>query len=144
MRFFEPQPRFIFRLMAWVFFQAMVIRLQDTYGPRFFMPQRFRPHRYNYYRSLPQNGNDAMCTIDASNSVESPDNVPPPVREDRRENECAICMCVMVEADAAAPENNEPLFMVTPCRHAFHRQCLEKWMLIKMECPSCRQPLPPP
>ncbi|KIS68778.1 ubiquitin-protein ligase TUL1 [Mycosarcoma maydis] len=32
--------------------------------------------------------------------------------------------------------------MLAPCQHAFHTQCLEPWMEIKNECPSCRSSLP--
>ncbi|GAK64641.1 RING finger ubiquitin ligase [Moesziomyces antarcticus] len=33
--------------------------------------------------------------------------------------------------------------MVAPCQHAFHTECLERWLTIKNECPSCRSMLPP-
>lgn len=33
--------------------------------------------------------------------------------------------------------------MKTPCNHYFHNKCLEQWMNLKMECPSCRATLPP-
>ena len=33
--------------------------------------------------------------------------------------------------------------MRTPCNHRFHAPCLLEWMNIKMECPTCRQSLPP-
>jgi hypothetical protein len=33
--------------------------------------------------------------------------------------------------------------MVTPCAHFFHKECLERWMEVKMECPTCRGVLPP-
>ena len=29
-------------------------------------------------------------------------------------------------------------FMITPCNHIFHTQCLEKWLEYKKECPNCR------
>jgi len=29
-------------------------------------------------------------------------------------------------------------YMITDCKHAFHTQCLEKWLMQKRECPSCR------
>ena len=29
-------------------------------------------------------------------------------------------------------------YMITPCNHVFHRECLEKWLLLKQECPYCR------
>jgi len=31
----------------------------------------------------------------------------------------------------------------TPCRHHFHRECLIEWLRKKLECPNCRQKLPP-
>ena len=34
------------------------------------------------------------------------------------------------------PENKE--FMRTPCKHVFHTVCLEKWFVMKKECPNCR------
>ena len=31
--------------------------------------------------------------------------------------------------------------MKTPCNHVFHKECLEKWILLKKECPNCRHDL---
>ncbi|GLI68171.1 hypothetical protein VaNZ11_012511 [Volvox africanus] len=50
--------------------------------------------------------------------------------------ECVICM------------NPVPLLpfnarMLTPCGHFFHERCLTRWMEVKMDCPTCRRPLPP-
>lgn len=51
--------------------------------------------------------------------------------------ECVICMNPLdVERTSAR--------MVTPCNHFFHPDCLNRWMDVKMECPTCRQLLPPP
>ena len=30
------------------------------------------------------------------------------------------------------------LYMLTPCSHVFHAECLEKWFEFKKECPNCR------
>lgn len=35
------------------------------------------------------------------------------------------------------------LYMVTPCRHIFHTTCLESWMKFRLQCPICREDLPP-
>lgn len=48
--------------------------------------------------------------------------------------ECVICMQDLCLEDGAA---------VAPCDHKFHKACLETWMDVKMECPTCRRPLPP-
>lgn len=34
-------------------------------------------------------------------------------------------------------------YMVTPCRHIFHSTCLETWMRMRLQCPICRESLPP-
>ena len=47
--------------------------------------------------------------------------------------ECPICMVPIEETELA---------MVTPCRHAFHRDCLLTWMEQDMICPVCRAVLP--
>ena len=37
--------------------------------------------------------------------------------------------------------NGNKRYMRTPCNHIFHRECLEKWFSLKMECPNCRKDL---
>ncbi|XP_006853553.3 DSC E3 ubiquitin ligase complex subunit 1 isoform X1 [Amborella trichopoda] len=51
--------------------------------------------------------------------------------------DCVICM---TSIDVVQRSNE---CMVTPCDHFFHSGCLQRWMDIKMECPTCRRPLPP-
>ncbi|XP_077244352.1 transmembrane E3 ubiquitin-protein ligase FLY2-like [Tasmannia lanceolata] len=51
--------------------------------------------------------------------------------------DCVICM---TSIDLTQQSND---CMVTPCDHFFHSGCLQRWMDIKMECPTCRRPLPP-
>ena len=50
--------------------------------------------------------------------------------------ECVICM---VEIEKIGSVRSA----VTPCMHVFHASCLEQWLEIKMECPTCRRALPP-
>ncbi|PIN14800.1 putative E3 ubiquitin ligase [Handroanthus impetiginosus] len=51
--------------------------------------------------------------------------------------DCVICMTAI---DLSQRSND---CMVTPCDHFFHSGCLQRWMDIKMECPTCRRALPP-
>ncbi|XP_028775258.1 transmembrane E3 ubiquitin-protein ligase FLY2 [Neltuma alba] len=51
--------------------------------------------------------------------------------------DCVICMTAI---DLSQRSND---CMVTPCEHFFHSGCLQRWMDVKMECPTCRRPLPP-
>ncbi|WVZ01602.1 hypothetical protein V8G54_027671, partial [Vigna mungo] len=58
-------------------------------------------------------------------------------QETRQATDCVICMTAI---DISQRSND---CMVTPCDHFFHFGCLQRWMDIKMECPTCRRPLPP-
>lgn len=54
-----------------------------------------------------------------------------------RSSDCVICMTTIDLTQRSSD------YMVTPCDHFFHSGCLQRWMDIKMECPTCRRPLPP-
>ncbi|KAL2127877.1 hypothetical protein VTI74DRAFT_10022 [Chaetomium olivicolor] len=72
-----------------------------------------------------------------------------------RSIDCAICTDVLevpvVRANAKDPSAAGGLvgmlarraYMVTPCRHIFHTKCLEGWFRYKLQCPICREELPP-
>lgn len=78
--------------------------------------------------------------------------------------DCAICMQdIEVPVVLPSPENSGPggsasgssvteeasnlfgrrAYMVTPCRHIFHSGCLENWMRFRLQCPICRETIPP-
>ncbi|KAK4368952.1 hypothetical protein RND71_012744 [Anisodus tanguticus] len=61
-------------------------------------------------------------------------------RFDQNGNHATDCVICMTAIDLTQRSNN---CMVTPCDHFFHSGCLQRWMDIKMECPTCRRPLPP-
>ncbi|KAL9130454.1 MAG: hypothetical protein Q9217_001377 [Psora testacea] len=78
--------------------------------------------------------------------------------KNKRTFDCAICtetfdVPVMTSANsdggaktsAAAPATifARRTYMVTPCRHIFHSRCLEGWMRYRLQCPICREGLPP-
>jgi hypothetical protein len=50
--------------------------------------------------------------------------------------DCVICYN---EIDVS----NRTGYMLAPCDHLFHKDCLVQWMEVKMECPICRATLPP-
>ncbi|CAN8230188.1 unnamed protein product [Cochlearia groenlandica] len=54
-----------------------------------------------------------------------------------RTTDCVICMTAIDLRQRTTD------CMVTPCEHFFHSGCLQRWMDIKMECPTCRRSLPP-
>lgn len=71
--------------------------------------------------------------------------------------DCAIC-CEVLEVPVV-PAGTDPdavgagagvaavlarrAYMVTPCRHIFHAACLEGWLRFRLQCPICREELPP-
>ncbi|KAF8391329.1 hypothetical protein HHK36_023633 [Tetracentron sinense] len=61
-------------------------------------------------------------------------------RFDQDTNDATDCVICMTAIDLIQRSND---CMVTPCDHFFHSGCLQRWMDIKMECPTCRRPLPP-
>jgi hypothetical protein len=110
---------FCWVLCTYVAAQAFILIQQDYLGARFFIPRRFLPNYYDYYRALGKRSEDEMCTI---------------------------CMMNLwtPESDEEEPRSPEDLrIMLCPCNHAFHERCLLAWMEHKLECPSCRRALPP-
>ena len=82
------------------------------------------------------------------------------VKEAKREKgkrlyDCAICFqeleVPVIETDGSSEGSTtlaggilaRRLYMVTPCRHIFHSACLEGWMKYRLQCPICRETLPP-
>ncbi|KAF3778027.1 RING-H2 finger protein [Nymphaea thermarum] len=46
-------------------------------------------------------------------------------------SECAICL--------GRFEGKDSLHLLPKCRHAFHRECIDKWLEDHSSCPICRQ-----
>jgi len=116
-------------LFLWTALQMAVLFLQDKYGAQFFIPQRFLPPKYNYHRPLPEVLRGESAPLNSAEGAEMD-------VESGNLMECAICQ---VAVDISTEE-----YMLTPCDHIFHEECLSQWMNIKMECPTCRSQLPPP
>lgn len=93
--------------------QLLVMASQQQLGPRWFVPRCCLPQRYDYHRAS--------------------------TRGTPRDDECVICMGELGAASADAGLR----LVLTPCDHRFHKACLERWMDVKMECPTCRMSLPP-
>ena len=49
--------------------------------------------------------------------------------------DCVICY-------TGIDVRNRKGYMLAPCDHIFHKECLVQWMEVKMECPICRKELP--
>ncbi|KAF1323726.1 Zinc ion binding protein, partial [Globisporangium splendens] len=101
----KPNPQFCYILVLWMGFQVGVLTLQQRFGPRFFVPARFLPVKYNYERRI----NLQEMTLLKSSTNDEDNTI-----------DCVICM---VELDIEARD-----YMIAPCEHIFHRECLQGWM----------------
>ncbi|CAI7928358.1 unnamed protein product [Closterium sp. NIES-54] len=82
-------------------------------------PIQFLPEKYSYFRRV-------SCLMRQSSDA-----------DDSGPADCVICMTPVPITSHSMDR------MVTPCDHMFHTACLQRWMDIKMECPTCRRCLPP-
>lgn len=110
-----PSPRLCLAAIALQLSQVAVMLSQQALGPRWFVPWVCLPHVYNYRRVAA---------------------AAPGFTDD----DCVICMGELGGSDSADSRLHP---VITPCDHRFHRPCLERWMDVKMECPTCRAELPP-
>ena len=81
-------------------------------------------------RNRTKKGKSKTKTEITSMTTESLNDDPPCATLD-----CVIC-CNGINV------HNRRGYMLAPCDHIFHRECLVQWMDVKMECPVCRKELP--
>lgn len=113
--------------ICWLWLQVLILYLQDKYGSRFFIPNSLYPSKYNYYRPVHQTVTESRTGI--STDVESGNT---------NECECVICY----NSIDISSYTSTGRYMITPCEHLFHKECLSQWLLVKLECPVCRATLP--
>ena len=143
-----------------------VLWIQEWAGPRVGIPRGLLPRAYDYHPILPVDDLEAAQPFSAATPT-SPSTTPlhgvsgGGARPGLRSFDCAICMHpVEVLTAAAGAGGGESVggggvsgglgglvtrrsYMVTPCRHVFHAVCLEGWMRMRLQCPICRNQLPP-
>ncbi|KAG5363184.1 Transmembrane E3 ubiquitin-protein ligase 1 [Yarrowia sp. B02] len=129
----------------WIVLQLGVIYAQHKFGPRFILPQHILPPIYDYHPIISQDDIEsgsygALFENAANGSLED------------AHTDCSICMNpVELVVNTLDDQNNmDPAklvarrqYMITPCRHVFHTDCMSNWMIRKLQCPVCRNPLPP-
>jgi len=135
--------KWVWVLAAYVMLQVIILMIQDIWDPRFFVPERYLPERYNYHPILPSEDEETnvdikVVGVNANDDAEASEG-------HATGRDCAICM-LRVNATSQGHSGLHGLgranYMVTPCHHLFHTDCLVKWMRIKLECPVCRSYLP--
>ncbi|KAF2670347.1 hypothetical protein BT63DRAFT_235731 [Microthyrium microscopicum] len=155
---------------GWAWTQICILVIQDVFGPRLFVPKSWMPPAYDYHPILREDDENARIILGFSsspNATSPTTSRPGRIREDGTESrdskfkrlfDCAICMQsveVPIIPNSNAPDGKaaEGLtgsaflwrrnYMITPCRHVFHTKCLEAAMRYRLQCPICREGLPP-
>lgn len=96
--------------------QVALLHLQTTRGPRFFLPKSwFSQNFFSYYRS--------------------------PAEEDMLEpQDCCICLNPLNLGMRRDEEGGRTVH--TPCNHRYHLTCLQNWIAVNQQCPTCRRDIP--
>lgn len=155
-------------LAGWVWVQVWILVAQEILGPRWGLPKTWTTEGWDYHPILKEDNVEsgglpiglvqipASPTLERVNTGESMDGRK---KKDNgvRSVDCAICMQVLEVPVVPAGEDSggasaassvagmlaRRQYMVTPCRHVFHSTCLEGWMRYRLQCPICRENLPP-
>ncbi|PMD59018.1 uncharacterized protein K444DRAFT_531511 [Hyaloscypha bicolor E] len=152
-------------LAGWVWVQIWVLVAQEIMGPRWGLPKNWYEEGWDYHPILREDNVEAgglpigLVQIPGSPTLERTRTSEELGRKKRdggvRSVDCAICMQVLEVPVVGAGEDSNAnaggvtgmlarrLYMVTPCRHVFHSACLEGWMRFRLQCPICRENLPP-
>ena len=153
-------------LIGWLWIQVWALVGQETLGPRFFVPNGWAPLAYDYHPVLREGDEEAGALMPigftqatTTDSVSGASTSEGPAQNGQKVFDCAICMQnidVPVERSrdhgegevasllgAGLFRRSRRSYMITPCRHIFHSPCLEGWMRYRLQCPICREVLPP-
>ncbi|KAF1927552.1 uncharacterized protein M421DRAFT_65022 [Didymella exigua CBS 183.55] len=152
-------------LAGWVWVQMVALASQNILGPRFFVREGWAPPAYDYHPILREDEEGALLPLnvttasdDAIDGAEAGSRSAAEARDKgRKVFDCSICAndIEVPVVPAGADESTvagiagtgmvlqRRMYMVTPCRHIFHANCLEGWMRYRLICPNCREALPP-
>ncbi len=128
----EPNYLFIFYAVIIIASENYILYKQGTKGALFFIPKFFRKGYHNYHKT---NSEIQKLNIDF-NSLE-----------------CTICLRAFTDGESIGngcdkdysilmDNNCYEKLMITPCKHVFHTECLQAWIVVRLECPICKQVLP--
>jgi hypothetical protein len=158
--------QFAFMILAgWVWIQVWILIIQEVLGPRLFVPESWVPPAYDYHPILREDEEGANMPIGFTQAAAEHNTLSPVSTRSTSDlkdkdggkwtSDCAICMQLIeapfVRLGAAEVEGSSfagnllarRMYMVTPCRHIFHTKCLESAMRYRLQCPICREMLPP-
>lgn len=148
-------------LAGWLWVQIVILVSQEVLGSRFFVREGWAPPAYDYHPILREDEEGATMPIGSSStssgSSTAEANMQPGESKGKGKKvfDCSICAAdievPVIPAGGGSPETQglggltlqRRAYMVTPCRHIFHTGCLEGWMRYRLQCPNCREVLPP-
>ena len=120
---------------------ALLLSCRLMRDSRWFLPEEWRPVRYQYHRAPSAlSGQSALSGLDIA-TADDDEKEALHKKEDgdgEEHRNCSICL------EAVRWREDYQNIMITPCHHFFHDDCLRKWMSHRLNCPTCRMPLPPP
>jgi transmembrane E3 ubiquitin-protein ligase len=149
-------------LVSWVCLQVLALGIQQFLGPRLFVKESWCPPAYDYHPLLQNDVGDVESgsllpigfVASASEAKDKENTKDKDSNNNLKIFDCAICMNEIEVPVVSSKENvdrsnlgaswlGRRTYMVTPCRHIFHSECLEGWMRLRLVCPICRESLPP-
>ncbi len=149
-------------LTGWVSLQILALVTQQFLGPRLFVKESWCSPAYDYHPLLQSDVSDVESgsllpigfVASASEAKEKDNTKDKNSSSNLKIFDCAICMneieVPVLPSKETADRGNlgaswlgRRTYMVTPCRHIFHSECLEGWMRLRLVCPICRESLPP-
>jgi len=162
--FAEPDWKAFTVYVGWVWIQIWILVAQEILGPRWGLPSGWTEEGWDYHPILREDNVEAgglpigLVQMPGSPTIERTRTGEEKKGESgTRSVDCAICMQVLevpvIASGADAGSSGAAggvvgmlarrQYMVTPCRHVFHSTCLEGWMRFRLQCPICRENLPP-
>lgn len=134
---------FGFFLVLYLTLQILGLVVQKKFGPRFFVPKSMHPQKYNYHRDIPaevlaQAENGRLECLICMEHVHVP-------QEDGEEGGAVPAAARLEEGNGGPGTDDSAMgsYVITPCNHVYHEQCLSRWLECKFECPACRSTIPP-
>lgn len=156
-------------LTGYVLVQIFLLMLQERLGARFWVNDRWLPQAFDYQpiMSIGDIENGFASDIFANLSTGNGGEITGPTSEEMDNDgwlvcktDCAVCMnpievplrndrYALIDSNKKKQSALKRMwkkkrdYMITPCHHIFHQECLEDWMKYKLLCPICRNSLPP-
>jgi hypothetical protein len=141
---YRPNYIKVFIISCEIIIEAIILCLQKYLGPKFIIPKMFRKQTYNYYKSEKEISNNdkeidcAICLDKIGNIYVSEDD---PLNKIKRNILQKLLIKYIEKMKKRQKMKGD--YMLTPCNHLFHAQCLESWLNVKNQCPYCLRNIPP-